>query len=629
MKNNTGINHDELIRNLTEAMTRIDLNNYRDKTNQGILESPFKYLPDCSEFSISLGTLDPHLLSLGLLKKTAPKISIKGGLTSHMNRYLEHQVRRLLRCVQTGNSKLFWRIAQAMMKRSNTLRVSAFHRVAFNWHRIYPLSQIYAWNRKVSNIINNGLDNIESKRVYINKPNGGVRPLGVPAMEWRILLHMYNLFLTMWIQPHLSKSQHGFQPHKGTLTAWKAFFRDRLFEKAYIHEYDFKGFFDNINLKSISRKLELLGVPFEIFNFLETLNRKAPTNNYPVEMQTLMDKRLALREETTQLLYSGQELPYTTLKLLLEELKLSWPSARTLRSNDCTSIQEYIQLMWALQDDPTNGAIDVDLFNRGVGQGYPTSPILSMLVMENWLRPEYRIVSPPHADLEFLAYADDSIAFSDHDFKLDTPIDPTVSALVPLESFIIKPEGSGWVKRAGKWLKPLKFLGLVFDGTSLKSETRNGKSLTLSPNVEHAVRLIEMKKFETIVMKMISKEIISIRKSASIPADSWSQMLKTSRSSSIARVFQSKLAGFIQARLYNGSWNLAGLEQDFNLTFVHKSWCSKNLARTLTKSGRTMTIFTSSSFASLSLCEIFRQQSKIRRQRSLLKPGTRLKITKN
>jgi len=43
----------------------------------------------------------------------------------------------------------------------------------------------------------------------------------------------------------------------------------------------------------------------------------------------------------------------------------------------------------------------------------------------------------------------------------------------------INKEKSGWVKRNGKWLKPLKFLGLVYDGSQdkLYSETRTGNKL--------------------------------------------------------------------------------------------------------------------------------------------------------
>jgi len=38
---------------------------------------------------------------------------------------------------------------------------------------------------------------------------------------------------------------------------------------------------------------------------------------------------------------------------------------------------------------------------------------------------------------------------------------------------------SGWVKRSGQWLKPLKFLGMVYDPFAgvYRSETRKGNTL--------------------------------------------------------------------------------------------------------------------------------------------------------
>jgi len=43
------------------------------------------------------------------------------------------------------------------------------------------------------------------------------------------------------------------------------------------------------------------------------------------------------------------------------------------------------------------------------------------------------------------------------------------------------PEKSGWVKRDGKWLKPLKFLGLTYDGErdTLTASTREGSTLSI------------------------------------------------------------------------------------------------------------------------------------------------------
>lgn len=43
----------------------------------------------------------------------------------------------------------------------------------------------------------------------------------------------------------------------------------------------------------------------------------------------------------------------------------------------------------------------------------------------------------------------------------------------------LPPAKSGWVKREGKWLKPLKFLGLSYNGETdvLKASTRKGATI--------------------------------------------------------------------------------------------------------------------------------------------------------
>jgi hypothetical protein len=47
-------------------------------------------------------------------------------------------------------------------------------------------------------------------------------------------------------------------------------------------------------------------------------------------------------------------------------------------------------------------------------------------------------------------------------------------------------EKCGYIKRGGKWLKPLKFLGLVYDGLkdTLSAQTRGGSTLALSDKEE-------------------------------------------------------------------------------------------------------------------------------------------------
>lgn len=68
-------------------------------------------------------------------------------------------------------------------------------------------------------------------------------------------------------------------------------------------------------------------------------------------------------------------------------------------------------------------------------------------------------------------YADDSVGFSDSPINLSIP--RTMGGVV------FAPEKCGYVKYEGKWLKPLKFLGLMCDGKLFKASTRKGSNLEL------------------------------------------------------------------------------------------------------------------------------------------------------
>lgn len=60
---------------------------------------------------------------------------------------------------------------------------------------------------------------MDYKRVYIPKPGTDKkRQLGVPTMEWRIALHMWNNMIHIFVEDSLLESMHGFIPGRGTLS---------------------------------------------------------------------------------------------------------------------------------------------------------------------------------------------------------------------------------------------------------------------------------------------------------------------------------------------------------------------------------------------------------------------------
>lgn len=100
--------------------------------------------------------------------------------------------------------------------------------------------------------------------MYIDKPNKGVRPLGVPTPEWRVYLHMVAQIFTYYLETRnlAHKDQHGFRPGRGTGTAWKEVLT-KVVKARDIFEFDLKGFFDNICLDYVAAKMVKKGFPIE------------------------------------------------------------------------------------------------------------------------------------------------------------------------------------------------------------------------------------------------------------------------------------------------------------------------------------------------------------------------------
>jgi len=355
----------------------------------------------------------------------------------------------------------------------------AINHVMSNWYRNYPLGFIINLNRKVSKIINgrNYLKDLTKEkylgdlyffisitsRVYIPKDNKKFRPLGVPRPEWRILLHMYSNFLTYFLQTDMPH-QHGFLPRKGTLTAWKDIFNKRLVEKKFIKEWDFKNYFNTLKTVRITEILIERGVPRNVAIFLQNIN--------------LSDVTLPR---------AGSWTPETSEEqaMIREELR-----AKTHKDLD----------MMAMEMGSLEPEVVLDRM-KGVAQGSPTSPILANLIMDLWIK-EHKT-----SNAEIVAYADDSVSFSNQEINIAIPENTGI---------VINESKSGYVKYDGEWKKPLKFLGLEYDGKYFKANTRKGSQLRMTDkqkllmevqdklvqdmkftNIEEAIQFLESKNIST------------------------------------------------------------------------------------------------------------------------------------
>nr|WP_166919718.1 group II intron reverse transcriptase/maturase [Flavobacterium sp. JXAS1] len=162
------------------------------------------------------------------------------------------------------------RVLNSLMEHSKTssYRFERLYRILFNEEMFYVAYQrIYAKEGNMTegsdgqSIDNMSLSRIEkliaslkdesyqpqpSRRVYIPKKNGKMRPLGIPAFDDKLVQEVIRMILEAIYEGHFEYTSHGFRPNRSCHTALAQIQKSFSGAKWFI-EGDIKGFFDNIN----------------------------------------------------------------------------------------------------------------------------------------------------------------------------------------------------------------------------------------------------------------------------------------------------------------------------------------------------------------------------------------------
>ena len=526
-------------------------------------KSGWERIPNIKSFKIKLGRWHPLLRTVGIYKRLPNTLKFKSLSSDRAQRYMKYNLYRLQQL--RGNPTKYWNLSWFLMRHSNAFRVSAIQHVFPNWYKKYSFYFILNTNRKAERILKTRNLKLEYDRIYLLKPNGKYRPLGVPRPEWRLVLHMLNNFIHWYSYKAVLSSQHGFIPGRGTLTAWKQLLTSDLLYSPYIYECDLRNFFNEISLDYLDQRLQELRFPRRMIQLLRALNSNAP--NLPKEHAVDESASLQKASDAGRAWNLSGPLSNKSLLLPLESQGGGRPYFNIDHPNFNKELRE--EVLRGIQN-PSDRIIPLNKISwwkghKGLPQGAATSPYLSLLVMRKFLTQQQSI-----------SYADDPIFFGKSPFQI---VDD------PMNGLELSQEKSGWIKYNGKWLKELKFLGITYNGleNTLRASTHNGATLEVKGDIKDMLLAIEewdrLNGLHDVGGPDSDKRVLH----------SWK------------RLWSHKFAGFIQACMYKNNWT-DKFYQDFELKWKGSSWLAIQPSRSPTWS-----TFTVSSYASHSLLNTLRK----------------------
>lgn len=479
-----------------------------------------KRIPNVRTFKVKLIPEEhPVFGRYGIKKrKFHPILDSEPYINKPLNRYIHHQFCRLNK--HRTDSRTFFRISEHLLNRSSSYASLLLYETFPGWHRNKSYPEMWEAIRELRN-----MDLRKYKHRQVGIPKGGpgseLRYLNIPSNGWRLYLHGLNRILQIWLTPYYHPSQHGFIPHRGTGTAWLQI-HENVLKSPNIYEFDLKKYFDSINLDYLRQTLKATGIPTPLLNNIIRWSRTATEN-------------------TTESTHSW-DTP--------EEEAQDYKYYITGASSPNTDEEHHYWLIRKRKAEKTHPHLKRYDYYRGVAQGSPTSPLISTLIITRLL------LNNPHCKV--VQYADDGILY-------DLTLSPEEILTFPPESGIrVNWLKSRWLRRDGKWLNPLKFLGLVYeyttDTTIPESQIRQHGTLsnaTRSP-------------------KPVTVDIYHVIEDAWAYDHGKQVSPTTGKSDSFEEWFKTKYHGLLMSMIYKGRLDIDNLQQDFTYHYKNRSWSDLN-----------------------------------------------------
>lgn len=483
------------------------------RNNLRTLFGPVKLnlIPNVSEFSTFILSYSEFAAIFGLKSPNRKDTLKQYEELKKANRYIVKSLFRLMKYAAADEMAKHDYLCEILLTRSDAFLVANIHHKAGKPTKGSP--KVWYLNRwcevvslisKVRKIARDTSCKLELKRVWIDKKVGDfARGLGVPKLHWRVYTFGINqqIETTLVAKDMLTPWQHGGRSGKGTHTAWEQIMFV-LRDKAFIFEFDIKGFYDNIITKNVTPFLgeKMASRVQEIVDTTKPTEFKLP----PKEA----DKAVQRYEEMEDLMFydefdpmdqnmdsevifdnrNPQDLPMPEELWTPEEeeaIKKAYKEANSVNiRNEYKSLMEdkpmynlrdsygeivnFDEIMPGEREEGREEWKNLSQEGRGFPQGLSFSPILSTNALERAL--------PEASSKNLTMYMDDGLIYGNTKSEVLQQKAHLEKALDKL-GISLAPEKSGWIRENSVFVKDSRFLGIkILEDGSLVSQTRAGTS---------------------------------------------------------------------------------------------------------------------------------------------------------